>query len=82
MLVCRLGPTTASQQHMGVRSTTEATANGSRLGDGGPVFLPRRKPSAIGETLLAHAVGLEPLTSYEEGAHEIRLDTPCDATRT
>ncbi len=37
----------------------------SRLGEGGPVFLPKRKPSALAETLLAD-IDRESVTAYDD----------------
>ncbi len=36
----------------------------SRLGEGGPVFLPKRKPSALAQALLASAP--EQVTAYDD----------------
>lgn len=68
MLVCRKssngsgGPRRASGENL------TAVANGeTRPAQGGPVFLPRRKPSALAQTLLAYAAsGTQRLTPYDE----------------
>jgi hypothetical protein len=64
MLICRksakgddLSPRTDRQPQRGERRR--------RLGEGGPVFLTRRKPSAFAEQLLARDAA-EPVTAYDE----------------
>ena len=65
MLVCRRSPSAGESRSNG-EAVPETAANGARLGHGGPVFLPPRKPSAIGKRLLAHAIQPEPATPYDD----------------
>ncbi len=62
MLVCRKGSDSygISQQS---DSQTERGKRARKLGEGGPVFFPRRKPSALAEQLLAQS---DRVTSYDD----------------
>ena len=65
MLVCKRSSKVNREARRAPASTGHPTTRPSRLGDGGPVFLPRRKPSAMAETLLACA-DAEQVTAYDD----------------
>ena len=61
MLVCRKN---SNDNAAAPPQIPERRASGSRkLGEGGPVFFPRRKPSALGRALLAQA---DQVTAYDK----------------
>ncbi len=61
MLVCRKGSNGKGAER---RNEDARRAQAPRkLGEGGPVFLPRRKPSALGEALLA---ATDRVTAYDD----------------
>jgi len=61
MLICKR----SSNGKVEPRKAPESVAGRrSRLGEGGPVFLPKRKPSPLAETLLAATA--EPVTAYDD----------------
>lgn len=51
MVVCRKSSSGAGPS--GAEVAERDRAGASRVGEGGPVFLPRRKPSAITEAIMA-----------------------------
>ena len=67
MLVCKRSSNgNAEPRRSAPESTTSRTDRRSRFGEGGPVFLPRRKPSAIAETLLAYTTDAGQVTAYDD----------------
>ncbi len=62
MLVCR--KSTSGNEKL-LQSTPESARNSARrkLGEGGPIFFPRRKPSAFAEAMLAQA---DRVTAYDD----------------
>ncbi len=60
MLVCRKSP--HGEAAVG-QSNSERPEKGRKLGEGGPIFFPRRKPSALAERLLAQT---DRVTAYDE----------------
>ena len=62
MLVCRKGSKRDSTPQP--ETPRRRRGNGSRkLGEGGPVFLPRRKPSPLAQALLVEA---DRVTAYDD----------------
>ncbi len=67
MLVCRKSAKAdGDSRRAKLEAQNPATTGRSRIGVGGPVFLPRRKPSAIARNLLAGVDQDERLTDYDE----------------
>ncbi|MCP3957480.1 MAG: hypothetical protein GY719_06475 [bacterium] len=64
MLVCRKGSSGSGREISGPER--ESAGRSSRVGEGGPVFLPRRKPSAITEAIMADAVDGDRVTAFDE----------------
>ena len=62
MLVCRK----SSNGNGSPRRNAGENLDKTRHAQGGPVFLPRRKPSALAETLLSYAAETERVTAYDE----------------
>ncbi len=61
MLVCRKGSNGhASQQG---ESSAKRGNRSRKLGEGGPIFFPRRKPSALAEQMLAQT---DRVTAYDD----------------
>ena len=67
MLVCKRSSNGSREPRRSApESTDRRHGHRSRLGEGGPVFLPRRKPSAIAEALVAGAPDAGPVTAYDD----------------
>ena len=64
MLICRKSAKDGDTGRHGNRQARRGTRR-RNLGEGGPVFLPRRKPSAFAEQLLASGAA-ERVTAYDE----------------
>ena len=65
MVVCRRSPNGNGGARRPDLETPGARAEARRK-DGGPVFLPRRRPSAIAESLLAAAADGGQVTAYDD----------------
>ncbi len=62
MLVCRKSSNSQGVSQVG-DSQTDRGKRSRKLGEGGPIFFPRRKPSALAEQLLAQT---DRVTSYDD----------------
>ncbi len=61
MLVCRKGSNGGTAQSRGSGARRGSVKR--KLGEGGPIFLPRRRPSAFAEKLLAE---VDRVTAYDD----------------
>ncbi len=61
MLICKRSSNVKGERR---RAPELVERRRSRLGEGGPVFLPKRKPSALAQALLASAP--EQVTAYDD----------------
>ena len=67
MLVCKKSPKAGGETRRRSDGAPQERPHGrSGPGEGGPVFLPRRKPSAIARALLAQGAESERVTAYDE----------------
>ncbi len=61
MLIFRKGPSSGASSR--TSDSHRERDHPRKLGEGGPVFLPRRKPSALAEQLLAQA---DQVSAYDD----------------
>ena len=66
MVVCRKSARGVEQPRPTAVKSNGGVDRRSRLGEGGPVFLPRRRPSAMAEALLAQAMEVGGVTAYDD----------------